>query len=209
MRKRGGDARGNPSFRKRKGSPGPPPKETILGRIRRPKGAAGAALLHLRKSVSVPARPLRAGTGNLKRLSWGRAREGAFFLLKEGPLSQRKTGFFRRPPLGGRGGRLRLLLHLRKSISVPTRSPRAGTGNLKRLSWGRAREGAFFLLKEGPLSQRKTAFFRRPPLGGRGVGCGLAAFKEKRIRPGAPSARRDRKPEAAFLGESARGPSFF
>ena len=88
--------------------PGPPPKETILGRIRRPMGASGAALLRLRKSVSVPARPPRAGTGNQKRLSWERAREGAFFQKKESPSP--KTPFPRkplcrvRPSKGGAGG---------------------------------------------------------------------------------------------------------
>ena len=66
--------------------------------------------------------------------------------------------------------------------------------------------GTLPLEKEGfPLDPSEGNHFRPHPPPDGSVGCGLAAFKEKRIRPGAPSARRDRKPEAAFLGESARG----
>ena len=71
---------------------------------------------------------------------------------------------------------------------------------------GDARGNPSFRKRKGsPWTPSEGNHFRPHPPPEGGVGCGLAAFKEKRIRPGAPSARRDRKPEAAFLGESARG----
>ena len=59
-----------------------------------------------------------------------------------------------------------------------------------RLSWGRAREGVFFLLKEDPLSQK-------------------AASPHPLLRSDAPSARRNRKPHAAFFGGEREGPLSF
>ena len=60
--------------------PGPPPKETILGRIRRPKGASGAALLRLRISR---VRPSKGGAGGVRYFAVSRiislnAPDGAF-----------------------------------------------------------------------------------------------------------------------------------
>ena len=74
---------------------------------------------------------------------------------------------------------------------------------------GDARGNPSFRKRKGsPWTPSEGNHFRPHPPPEGGVGCGLAAFKDKRIRPGAPSARRDRKPEAAFLGESARGAFF-
>ena len=91
----GGDARGNPSFRKRKGSPRRPlPKETTFAAFHRPEGAADAAVsFHLQPGGTVPARPLRGGARGKPSgfLLWEGAREPFLSPRKKGLLSRRAS----------------------------------------------------------------------------------------------------------------------
>ena len=68
----------------------------------------------------------------------------------------------------------------------------------------------FFLRKKvfplDPLS--KKAALRRPPLGGRGGWLGGGSDSRTPLRSGAPFARRNRKPHAAFFGGARGGLSF-
>ena len=91
----------------------------------------------------------------------GRRRGNLFFQEKEEvpPAPLQKKAAFSRPPPKGDGGRERIL----PRPSVPARPLRAGTGKPMRLSWGRAREGDFFLLKEVPLSPKTPSLVPPSP----------------------------------------------
>ena len=104
-----------------------------------------------------------------------------------------KKAALRRPPLGGRGGRL-------GRMEKPPHDKRRG-GDAQSVP------ARFVPHLRCPGPPPKKAALRRPPLKGRGGRLGQLG-QPRPLRSGAPFARRNRKPHAAFFGGARGGLSF-
>ena len=161
------DLGGSPSFRKKKGFPPDPLSEG--------NRFATSSTRRGRRMRRCPASDKKRWAQPSEAAFLGESARGGFFLLKESSLSQEGSCFY--PAFSDRRGR-RARAFLYSGALLRSGAPSARRNRKPmRLSWGRAREGGFFLLKESPLSQkRKRLPFPKRLSWGWGLGKGSSFF---------------------------------